>query len=320
MKPDVSIIMPVLNGERYIGEAIESILAQTYTNYELLVVDDGCTDGTRDVLTQFQARTDLTVIQHSTRQGIPRSINDGIRAASGKFIAFLDHDDAWFRSFLQTQVAYLNDHPDVGMAHSDFQTIDAQGNIIEASVAACRKRKRWSGHVFAHLFMDSFIVGNSVLIRKECFDAVGLFDEELPWSDYHMWLRIARHYKVDYVPQVLTKYRQHATQNTREIPVAKPNMESVALVAIRKILETYPEIREELGEKTVRRRMAALYFDMAYSWYTREAFAHARLFLAKALRLWPTKVSYYVLYAASLLRPQHVLAMKSAWRRVRHAG
>jgi glycosyltransferase involved in cell wall biosynthesis len=319
MRPEVSIIMPVLNGEKYIGEAIESILAQTYRDYELIVVDDGCTDGTRDLLKQFETKLRLKVIGHSTRQGITRSVNDGIRAASGRFIAFLDHDDMWFPNFLQSQVTYLHEHPDVGMAHSDFQTITAEGGVIEASVAASRNRKRVSGHVFPQLFMDSFIVGNSVLIRKECFEHLGPFDEELPWGDYHMWLRIAKHYKVDYVPEVLTKYRQHATQNTREMPVEKPNMESVALIAIRKLLEQYPEIRRELGEKTVRRRMAALYFDMAYSWFSRGAFRYARLFLTKAMRLWPTQFRYYVLYAASLLRPAHALAMRNAWRKVRHA-
>lgn len=319
MKPKVSIIMPVLNGEKYIGEAVESILAQTYNDYELLVVNDGCTDSTCELLKNFAGRLDLKVIHHPVRQGITRSINDGIRAASGRFIAFLDHDDAWFPDFLQSQVTYLDEHPDVGMVHSDFQTVDAKGNVLEASVAASRKRKRVSGHVFPQLFLDSFIVGNSVLIRRECFATIGLFDEDLRWADYHMWMRIAWHYKVDYVPKVLTKYRQHATQNTRETPTGEPDMESVAIKAVRKILEQYPEARAQLGEKTIRHRMAALYFDMAYNWFSKGAFRHARLFLGKAMRLWPTKFRYYVLYAASLLRPAHALAMRNAWRRVRHA-
>ena len=109
MKPKVSIIMPVLNGEKYIGEAVESILAQTYNDYELLVVNDGCTDSTCELLKNFAGRLDLKVIHHPVRQGITRSINDGIRAASGRFIAFLDHDDAWFPDFLQSQVTYLDE-------------------------------------------------------------------------------------------------------------------------------------------------------------------------------------------------------------------
>src|SRR4029077_3221779 len=127
-------------------------------------------------------------------------------------------------------------------------------NVLEASVATSRGRTRPSGRVFPQLFLDSFIVGNSVLIRRECFDKLGIFDESLRWGDYHMWMRIARHYKVDYVPKVLTKYRQHPTQSTRSTFTSQPDSDSVGLQAIKKLLERYPEIHQELGKRTIRRR------------------------------------------------------------------
>jgi glycosyltransferase involved in cell wall biosynthesis len=317
MKPKVSIIMPVLNGQRYIAEAIDSILAQTYSHYELLVIDDGSTDGTHERLGPFRDKMEIQYIRHDTRQGIPQSMNDGIRWASGDLISFLDHDDAWFPTFLETQVAYLEQHPDVAMVHSDFQTTDVNGNVLEESVARCRNRQRPSGHVFPQLFMDSFIVGNSVLIRKECFTRLGLFDESLRWGDYHMWMRIARHYRVDYVGQVLTKYRQHPAQSTRRDSVARPDEESVGLMAIKKLLESDPQIREEIGEKTIRRRMASLYFDMAYDWYGRGAFRNARICASRALRLWPSNWRSLVVYAGSLLKPSHAQALRQGWRRAR---
>ena len=153
------------------------------------------------------------------------------------------------------------------MVHSDFQTVDPEGRVIEASVERCRKRKRVSGYVFQELFMDSFIVANSVLIRRECFDRVGLFDETLRIGDYHMWLRIARHYKIDYTRQVLTTYRPHATQDSRRYMSGNPNQEPAGSMAIRSILELYPEVRQELGEGMIRRRMASQYFQMAYGWF-----------------------------------------------------
>jgi len=313
MKHKVSIIMSVLNGERYIDEAIGSILAQTYKNYELIVVNDGSTDSTSQRLDAFRGRLDMKVINHPVRQGIAISTNDGIRNATGDSITFLDHDDAWFPHMLETQVAYLEQFPDVGMVHSDFQTIDPQGNVVEESVAQCRDRKRPSGHVFHELFMDSFIVAISVLVRKECFDRLGAWDERILWGDYHMWMRIARHYKIDYVPKVLVKYRQHPSQNTRPTPGRGLDEDPVAIKVLKDILERYPEVREELGETAIRRRLAGVYFGGAYYYFEHGMFRNVRMYLAKAIPLWPTNSQYYLMYSASLLGPSLAAAGRAAW-------
>ncbi len=318
MKPRVSVIMPVLNGESYIGEAIRSILDQTYRDAELIVVNDGSTDSTGTIIEGFADKIALKHIVHSERQGIPPSMNDGVRHASGDFIAFLDHDDAWLPTFLETQVAYLDAHPEVGMVHSDFQTIDSQGNVIEYSVARCRNRTRPSGQVFRQLFLDSFVVGNSVLIRRECFDQLGLFDEGLRWGDYHMWLRIALRYRVDFVDQVLTKYRQHSSQSTRTIDPNEPVQDSVGLQTLRKLLDSFPEVLDQLGQRAINERMATLYFDMAYIWWSGDAFVNARSCLHKAIRLAPFNFRYYVLYAAALLSPSLSRSLQGWWRRLRN--
>jgi glycosyltransferase involved in cell wall biosynthesis len=317
MSPKVSVVMPVLNGQRYIGEAIQSIAAQTYKTVELVVVDDGSTDATYDRVMAFAKSIELKYLRHPAPRGIPQSMNDGVRHASGDLIAFLDHDDMWFPEFLETQVDYLLRNPEVGMVHSDFQTVDVNGKIIEESVAICRGRRRPSGYVFPQLFMDSFIVGNSVLIRKECFRRLGLFDEGLRWGDYHMWMRIARHYKVDYVGKVLTKYRQHPMQSTRSAAAGRADEESVGLMAVKKILKEYPEARTELGARRIRRRISFLYFDMAYSWFSKQAFRNARVCLARAIRVWPADPRYFMLYAGTLLSPAHSAALRKAWRRLR---
>jgi glycosyltransferase involved in cell wall biosynthesis len=314
MKPKVSVIMAVLNGERFIDEAIQSIVDQTYRNVELVVVDDGSTDLTRERVEAFRDRLEIRYVRHDTPRGIAPSMNDGVRHAAGELIAFLDHDDAWLPEFLETQTTYLAQHADVGMVHSDFQTIDADGRIIQESIAAWRGRTRPSGYVFPQLFMESFIVGNSVLIRRECFARLGLFDESLRWGDYLMWLRIARHYRVDYVNKVLTKYRQHPTQSTRNLNADPPDAAPAALKTIERLLELHPEIREELGEQTVRHRIASFYFDRAYCWYAAGELGSARMCLSRALRLWPSNVRYLTLYAATLLRPSQVVRARRAWR------
>jgi glycosyltransferase involved in cell wall biosynthesis len=312
----ISIVMPVLNGQKYVGLAIESILAQTYKSYELMVVDDGSTDGTRECIQQFATKLELKYVYHATPQGIPKSMNDGIRHSSGDMIAFLDHDDLWMPEFLEKQTDHLRDQPDLGMVYSDFQTIDPAGSIIEESVAVSRKRTRPSGDVFRQLFLDSFIVGNSVLIRKECFNRLGMFDETLRWGDYHMWLRIALHYRVGYTPKSLTKYRQHPSQSTRT-PSARDLEDPVAIVALRKLLDSYPEARRRIGEKEIKRRMAVLYFDTALIWWSRDMFKNARHFARKAIRLTPAQSSYYLFYAACLLRPSHSKQLREVWHRAR---
>ena len=318
MRAKVSVIMPVLNGERFIGEAIQSIVDQDYPNLEFVVVDDGSTDGTVEEIDRFRPKLDIRYVRHETPRGIAASVNDGLRHASGDLIGFLDSDDAWFPDFLKTQTKYLEEHPDVGMVHSDFQTTDVEGKVIEESVAVCRGRGlRPSGHVFPKLFMDSFIVGNSVLIRRECFDRLGMFDESLPWGDYHMWLRIARHYKIDYVAKVLTKYRQHQTQTTRSKTYERPDDPPLPLQAIEKLLADHPDIRQELGETTIRHRIASFYFDRAYGWFTGGEPINARLCVRRALRLWPTNPRYLTLYAASFLGPSQRRAARGAWRRLR---
>lgn len=317
MKHKVSIVMPVLNGERYIGEALESIYCQTYKNFELVLVDDGSTDSTGECVKAFAGKMEIKVVRHPERQGIALSVNDGFRNASGDSLTFLDHDDVWFPDMLETLVSHLEQHPETGMVHADFQTIDPAGKVIEESVARCRNRSRPSGHVFRELFMDSFIAASSVLIRKECIDRLGGFDPTLLWGDYHLWLRIARHYRIDYIPKVVAKYRQHHTQSTRSLPAVRGGDELVAISAIKKILESYPEILQEIGEKTVRRRMACMYFGGAYYWFELGAFRNARLHLKRAIPLWPGNLTYYAMYAACLLKPSHANAMRQGWRRLR---
>lgn len=316
MRPKVSIVMPVLNGERFISEAIESIAAQTYQNLQLIVVDDGSTDSTPEIVDRFRPRIEIQYVKHPSPQGIAPSMNDGLRHATGDMIAFLDHDDTWLPRFLETQVSYLEQHPEVGMVHSDFQTVDVDGRILEASAERCRGRKRPSGQVFRELFLDSFIVGNSVLIRRECFERVGMFDESLRWGDYHLWMRIARHFRVDYTPEVLTSYRQHATQSTRTPKGKRPDEDPVALQALRKILAEYPELRREFGSKLINRRIASFYFDLAYAWYWKGELASARVCARRALALWPGNGRYLALFAATLVPAGRAAMLSRVWRRL----
>jgi glycosyltransferase involved in cell wall biosynthesis len=317
MTPEISIIMPVLNGERFIAQSIESICRQTFTDYELLVIDDGSTDRTREIVHGFAGRLNLKYVHHETNKGITPSINHGLRLASGAFISFLDHDDLWLPEFLETQRTYLAARPDVGMVHSDIRTIDGEGTILEHSAAECRGRAQPSGFVFRDLFRQSMICGITVMIRKECFERLGTFDERLRWADYHMWLRMSRHYKIDYVPKVLAAYRQHSSQSTRGNTDERADEVPIAVQTIQRLVEDYPEIRRELGDRAIRRRMASFHFDLAYAWLLKGERGRARSCVRRALRLWPTNRHYLGLYAATLLGRTQVRTVRETWRRLR---
>jgi glycosyltransferase involved in cell wall biosynthesis len=313
MKSKVSIVMVVLNGEKYIAEALDSIAAQTYTNYELVLVDDGSTDRTPEIVNQRRDRMEIRYIRHSANHGITRSINDGIRACTGDYITFLDHDDAWFPHMLSTQVGYMEAHPGAGMVHADFQTIDPKGNIIEPSVAVCRQRKRPDGEALRELFQESHVVANTAVVRKSVMDEMKGYDERLYWGDYHLWMRIALRYPIGYSPLVLAKYRQHPSQSTRTYSTERPDKDSVAMQAIKLLLDEHPEARRRLGEKTIRRRMASLYYEMAYAWLWQGMRSHSRICLRRAISLWPSKLGYYVTYLASFLSQPQAAAVRKGW-------
>jgi glycosyltransferase involved in cell wall biosynthesis len=318
-RPKVSITMPVLNGERYIAEAIGSIAAQTYRDFELIVVDDGSTDGTAACVEAFRDKLALKYVKHTQNQGIARSVNDGLRHSSGEFVAFLDHDDRWLPDFLETQVAYLESHPDVTMVHADHQIIDTDGKVVCESVGLWDGKDRPSGYIFPQLFQQSFIVGNSVLIRKPCLEELGGFDERLRFGDYHLWMRMALKHKIDYVSRPLTQYRQHVSQHSRAAAVVRPE-DSLAIEVTQKILAEYPEARAQLGKTVIRRRFASEYFDLAYSSFLAGAFANARACVWKAIQMWPWNPRYYLLLMGVLLPPGLGREMRRSWRRVRGLG
>jgi len=325
--PKVSVVMPVLNGEKYIVEAIDSVLNQIHGNVELIVINDGSTDRTESILASYGNR--IRCIRHERNMGIVRSMNDGVEAASGEFIAFLDSDDVWLPEFLQLQLEHLQKNTDVGMVHSDFMTIDENGTVLEHSVAKCRNRGvRPSGDIYPALFMDSMICGDAVLIRRECFEKLGSFDENLRFGDYDMWLRIAKSYRIDYQDAVLTKYRQHSTQSHRntERTVAvnvPPSPDSCAVATLQKQLHLFPNVVREIGKGKIKRRLAQLNYEAALFWYERGIFQHARTCIVRSLRFRPSQLHRYLpVLMLTMLKPRNAWAIHSAvssWRKKNEA-
>lgn len=204
--PTVSVIIPTYNRTRFISEAVESVLAQTYSDYEILVVDDGSIDNTKDVLLPYQ---DKVIYIYQKNQGVSAARNTGIRNSKGKYIAFLDSDDMWLPEKLEKQVEILDKYPDISMVYSNISYCDEKGRYIRT---ASKANMFQSGHIPEKVLLWKVNCGylQTWLIRKSCFDEIGLLDTTFKMSeDREMSVRIAMNYNIYGLKEPLTMVRQH---------------------------------------------------------------------------------------------------------------
>jgi glycosyltransferase involved in cell wall biosynthesis len=203
--PVVSVILPTYNCANFLPHSIQSILSQTYDSYEIIVVDDGSTDNTKEVLNPFMQR--ISYIKLEQNKGLPAARNIGIKSALGKYIAFIDADDIWLPEKLQTDIKYFETHSEISMVYSKHINIEENGRHLDGDT---RKRLP-SGNIFIQLFSEqNFIITSSVVVKKDVFETTGLFDEQLfNCQDWDMWLRITFYFKVAGINKTLVKYRHN---------------------------------------------------------------------------------------------------------------
>jgi hypothetical protein len=199
--PKASIIIPNYNHARYLGDAIRSVLDQEYREFEIIVVDDGSTDNSREVVEGFGDRVRYIWQEN---QGLSAARNTGIRAAKGEVVSFLDADDMYTPDFLSTLESVLEAVSDIEAAYCGFQFMDIEGQLLPQS-----ELKAVPARQFYHVLLrGNFLAAHCMLVRKRTFEKVGLFDEGLrACEDWDMWLRISRQFKVVGVAKALVKYR-----------------------------------------------------------------------------------------------------------------
>jgi len=189
IKPQASVIIPTYNRGWIIKEAIDSVLAQDYTEFELIVVDDGSTDHTSDVLDSYG--NDIKVLFQKNK-GVSAARNRGIAEASGKFIAFLDSDDLWLPRKLTVQMEFFNQTPDALICQTEEVWIK---NGLRVNPK--KRHKKPSGMIFKPSLELCLVSPSAVMIQRSLFDRVGKFDESLPaCEDYDLWLRISCRFPV----------------------------------------------------------------------------------------------------------------------------
>lgn len=203
----VSVVTPTYNRARFLPEAVNSVLAQTYTDLELIIVDDGSVDDTRNVLEPFLADGRVRYF-YQENQGQSYARNLALEIAAGDFIAFLDSDDLWAPDKLEKQLAVLQKEPEVDIVHGDEAMIDEHGAVI-----SLENMKRYSGRITRRLLADNSVSITTALVRRRCFDEMGGFDTSVGVADdYELWLRFSARYCFHYQPDIVASYRVMADQ------------------------------------------------------------------------------------------------------------
>lgn len=207
MRPLVSAIIPNYNYARYVGEAVESALSQTYSNIEVIVVDDGSTDNSLEVLAQYRDRIKIIRQENS---GVSVARNRGVAESSGDYIAFLDADDVWLPEKIEKQVRRIQSEDSIGIVHVGVIDIDASGKELATHLNGME------GEVASELMMFERAVilggGSGVMIPRKVFDKVSGFDEALSTSaDWDLYFRISCDFSVGFIGEPLLKYRLHGS-------------------------------------------------------------------------------------------------------------
>lgn len=215
MTPKISVIMSVYNGARYLSEAIESVLTQTYKNFEFVIVNDGSIDNTSKII-QTYADNRIKVINNSQNLGLTKSLNIGIYFSAGDFIARQDADDRSLPERLEHQLAFLDSHPSIGLVGSSALWIDGQGKKIQEWHPLCGQQE-----IQQHLLSTIPFLHGTFMFRRECLNDVGGgYDESKPVAqDCDLLMRIAERWELDNLSEVLYIHRRHpdtVTERRRE--------------------------------------------------------------------------------------------------------
>ncbi|MFH1846996.1 MAG: glycosyltransferase family A protein [Candidatus Omnitrophota bacterium] len=194
-----SVIIPAYNREHFLKKAVDSVLTQTYGNFELIVIDDGSTDNTKSLLSSYSDNR-IKYIKNKTNSGVSKTRNKGLNIAKGNFIAFLDSDDWWKTQKLEKTINYITKFPDIPIFHSE-EIWYRNGKLLNQK----KKHKKPSEYVYKEALPICCISISTAVIKKCVFDSIGTFDETFEaCEDYDFWLRTTARYKVKLIPEALT--------------------------------------------------------------------------------------------------------------------
>lgn len=215
MKKTIDVIIPAYNAEKFIERTMRSVVFQTLPPEKIIVVDDGSTDGTVNVIKEFAKTSNIQIQLHLQENRGPNAArNEGLRHADSEFVAFLDADDVWTKNKLERQIEVFEktEFEKLGLVYTAYDLIDEHDVEVKYKFLVFKLNTDMRGHVFDKMFDAMKITGSSsgVLIKRDCFRETGFFDETLKGAeDWDMWLRISENFSIDYVNEVLVHVRMH---------------------------------------------------------------------------------------------------------------
>jgi glycosyltransferase involved in cell wall biosynthesis len=318
----ISVVVPTYNNAAYITQALDSVFAQSFTDYEVVVVDDGSVDDTRAVLSRYGARIRY---HYQENQGLAVARNTGLRLAAGRYLTYLDADDVWEVDNLLVKARVLEANQELGGVFSEFTIFDDQGvreprgtrqlfpffarTGLDLDDIFSHKESltlpdgtptvvRW-GQVFDKLFWGNFILPTSMLFSRAGAAKIGEFLPELrTQQDYEFWLRFTKTYPLAHVDAPLVRYRRHPAQLTDQ-----SRIENI-MNAVRRIIDRYEDEFARMGrQREFGRRKAGILTELAKVKLGQGRPAEARALLTASLRLNPAGLESYTGLALSLMPP-----------------
>ena len=294
--PEVSVIIPAYNSARYVTDAVDSVLAQTFKDFEVLVIDDGSTDDTESVMRRYGSQVRYIRQQNG---GVSVARNRGIRESRGRYVAFLDADDTWYAHKLERQLAAIEKQADYRVCYSAFTVVDS--DLMPLGIT----RSDRSASALDDLLTRGNVVGSicTVICERSLLTEAGDFDSALSQcADWDMWVRLAAITDFLYLDEPLVTYRQHNSNMSRSAPL----LEHDSLLVLKKGFG-----RENLPASLRARRRAALarnYMVLAGSYFHSRQYTHFARCVARAVTMDFHQVGYLIAFpsrVAARLRSSH---------------
>ena len=308
MAPGVTVVIPIYQRTEFLRDAIDSVLAQTYQDFELILVEDG-SHVAEGIGREYAGRLRYVWQEH---QGVSKARNAGAAMGSAPWIAFLDDDDLWLPTKLERQLRAAEAMPSAALWHTDhlFREVDGSERSGPRPIPSAQVP---SGRVSRELFLSNFIITSSTLIRREAFESVGGFDVSLRLvEDYDLWMRIARRFPVTFIPDRLTIYRVHGGNVTR-----RGDLRDVlaSLQVLHGLLAKDPGLEAAVGRDAVAERFHRSYSYSGYTHYYRGHYAIARTHLLAAWRWKPSDVRVLLYAALCTVGRRGRGVARAVWRR-----
>lgn len=295
--PRVSVLLTCYNHLAYLPAAVEGVRAQTFRDYEIIALDDGSTDGSREWLSE---QTDMQVVFNERNLGTYETLNVGLRRASGEFVAVLNDDDLWSPQKLERQVALMDAKPEVGLVHTGGRFIDGTGATTEGNPLGFRFPTFETGDILLGLVYENKIIASAALARRACFDQVGEFNSTYFGSgDWEMWWRIAERYHVGFVAGDLTAYRVHGANASHKLDRIWRDDRRLR----EWMLERWPILEARFAPAETKRALAFNYAALGTVYTLTGDPAEGRRAYAKSLALQPSRWKSAARWLATFLPP-----------------